>query len=285
MGWLNLVVGAANVAMNASQLQKMNEFGQIQQVGAVIEIVRNQMRDYIFRINQAKEDLLPYLEHHPVAVATGLRYLELELQSSGLKPESFSELSDKEYFATTQRSIQHDFLKVYELVPEQQKDTIEITVEAMITIDDLAYLVNNYSQVTALQNAQNDFAELEQNKPGMFAFSQQGEWNRQHIKKRQEVAQLVQLVDLEKFQELANHYHLTTQDACQEQYNIASEMIASVFTNVPVPQLQDNMDDSVVNSPALDSVIADSDRKECHKCGHLNSKHRVTCKNCQIPLT
>ena len=60
MSWLGTLIGAADLAVSVSNARQIGKIQEMQQVSQAAEALLAIMRDYIFRANQLKEELLYY---------------------------------------------------------------------------------------------------------------------------------------------------------------------------------------------------------------------------------
>ena len=297
MSWLRTIVDVADLAVgvnNAVQLSRMQEMGQ--QVQAV-EALRSVMREYIFRMNEAKEDLLLYKKQKPIAVVAGLYYLEAEIDSSPVKPEIFEDISDKEYISSTVRSIRQERMGLLELFTEEQHDLAKTTARALGSYEELIALSDIYDGLVQLSGLRDRYNALEKEKPkGFLANLKRNDWfDRQRSLKEQISATERQLGEGE-WEYLVAKYDVDSKEDCLKQQAQTEALILHVFGDTPVPQvslaqilsqkleLPEGGAQTAQGSPAAAQKASKPTKVECRVCGYQNSKHRTTCKNCRASL-
>ena len=284
MGWFELIFTAGEIGIEYAQFQKIKEVSQLQTYGMVAETIQIVLRNYIFNINNAKEDLLPYIKTNPSAVAAGLRSLELELDNSGVTPALFFQLTDKEYWATTQRNIRQTIFEIETSLTTEQKSAVESAAIARLQIEDLTFIVQTYDSVQTVSEAKAEMRYLEKNKPGVFSFGKQGECNRKYEFARSIIQRLEKQVDQARFEVIWAQHKFANKEDCIIAYTHAMEILQSVFHNVPYPKLPNSEEKNGTTSNLLERRKTALNENTCPKCGFVNSPHRVTCKNCHIAL-
>jgi hypothetical protein len=238
MSWLRAIVDVADLAVgvnNAVQLSKMQEMGQ--QVQA-IDALRSVMREYIFRMNEAKEDLLLYKKQKPIAVAAGLYYLEAEIDESPVKPEIFDDISDKEYISSTVRSIRQERMGLLEYFTEDQHDLAKTTARALGSYEELMALGGIYDEAVKLSDLKYKFNALESEKPkGFLANLKRNDWFERRNALRKQISATEGQLGEGNWEYLVAKYDVDSKDECLEQQAKTEALIRHVFGDTPVPRV------------------------------------------------
>ncbi|MEI2692597.1 MAG: hypothetical protein V9H69_23885 [Anaerolineae bacterium] len=152
MGWLDVInVGlnlgnAAISAGNAAKLEEMRRQGATTEAMLAITAI---LRDQIFRYKQTAEAILSSEGKSPKIAAASMKFLELNLDRSSIRPDLFLELSDKEYCAKTTRLIHENSVRMFgQLSPTEQLE-IGRVVEAADRKPDYEYYLANYANYQA----------------------------------------------------------------------------------------------------------------------------------------
>ncbi|MEI2692601.1 MAG: hypothetical protein V9H69_23905 [Anaerolineae bacterium] len=116
MGWLDVInVGlnlgnAAISAGNAAKLEGMRRQGATTEAMLAITAI---FRDQIFRYKQTAEAILFSEAKSSKIAAASMKFLQVNLDQSSIRPELFSDLSDKEYCANTTRLIRDNSARMF----------------------------------------------------------------------------------------------------------------------------------------------------------------------------
>lgn len=108
---LGLNLGNAAIsAGNAAKLEEMRRQGATTEAMLAITAV---FRDQIFRYKQTAEAILASEAKSPKVAAASMKFLQVDLDQSSIKPELFLDLSDKEYCANTTRLIRDNSVRMF----------------------------------------------------------------------------------------------------------------------------------------------------------------------------
>ncbi len=259
MSWLSAIVDVADLAVginNAVKLQKMQEMGNQMQV---VDALRSVMREYIFQANQTKEDLLMYKKRKPIAVAAGLYYLEAELEESPISPDVFDDISDKEYVASTLRSIRMERMEMLEYFSSDQRELAETTGHALNNYEELEILGTMHDEAVKLSKLKTKYKDLEKGKPrGFFANLKSTDWFNQRRESLFEIQRLEKQIGDADWEHLVAKHNAKTKEECLELQAQMRALITQVFKDMPVPQLSigdifaENLSESEVDSQQPD---------------------------------
>lgn len=310
MGWLSTAIDIAtfaavtNNAMKTSRLEDLRK--QAEQIGAIQGICR----DYIFRANQAKEDMLEYRGTKPLALAAGLAYLEGEIQESGITTEIFSDISDKEYLASTLRTIRQNRRELMELLDADQQKLVETASQSLRNFESLSFVVSSFDDAMRLQSLMEQQKENERRKPVprfLGGGREEREWQLRRDQLQTEISQLggpdayarwaTQWLAFghkskEELAKLLNNMEIVLQSVFQDRHFIPKLSLlptagpGAESTRSEAKMTWGGVTGRTLTSPVNAVAPAESDdgRVACPNCGYRNSKHRTTCKNCRNHL-
>ena len=161
MGWLNTVLDVTNVALNVNNSMKLTQLHQQGQAQILVQAVLKELRDEIFRIRQAAEDVLEQETLSPRIAAAAMRILQNEIADSPITQEIFSELGDKEFVASTHRLVRSNDQRMFNALPlESQREVVRVA-EASQQIQDTTYYLDHYDDAQKLKEAAATVKELQ----------------------------------------------------------------------------------------------------------------------------
>lgn len=153
MGWLNTALNAASLGVdlyNASQLSTLRRQGAD---AALIQAFIRHLRDQIFQFKQAADSALAMEARSTLAAAGAISIVADRLHDSGVTPELFLELGDKEYAAQTIRLIEENHRRLMaQLSPAEQGEVARV-VAAADRLPDYNYYLENYDDGRRLAEA------------------------------------------------------------------------------------------------------------------------------------
>lgn len=168
MGWLDLVLGAASASAgmyNASQLETLRRQGA---EAALIQAIIQYLREQIFEFKQMAEWALT-LEAQSAKLAAGaISVVELRLLSSGITPDLFQELGDKEYTKNTVRLIGDNKRRLLAMLSTDEQSEVGRVAAAAARLPDYNYYVSNFDAGRRLMEATSAVAEYEARNGCMF---------------------------------------------------------------------------------------------------------------------
>jgi len=309
MGWISTLFDVATLAVvanNSMQSARLEEMAK--QVGQV-EVIREICRNYVFRISQAKEDMLEFRTAKPLAVTAGLAYLEAELQESGVTPEIFSNISDKEYVAGTLRSLRQSRRELTELLDTDQQQLVNTAAQSLRQYEDLTFVVQTFDDATHLNHLLEEQQAHEKRRPAPRLFGggrEEREWQLRRDQLKTEIAQLGGADAYAQWRARWMSFEQKSKDELARRLSNMEIILQNVFVDrrfIPkiefIPTSTDGGELSEAGAEmtwknksggALAAVakpvpdVADDGRVSCPACGYRNSKHRTICKNCRNPL-
>ena len=156
MGWgdvISIGLGLGNAAINASNANTLQQM-KIQQVGEVLyrEFV-SAMRNAIFELKQTAEGVLAGEGASPLKAAGAMRILDHKLATSGITPDLFPELADKEYVAATANLVHSNSHRLYTALDKVQQAQVDQLVEHVRRLADYHYYLEHADGVSRLRIA------------------------------------------------------------------------------------------------------------------------------------
>lgn len=154
MGWgdvISIGLGLGNMAINSSNASKLNQM-KLQQAGeALYHEFITFMRNGLFNLKQAAESVLASEEESPLKAAGAMRILEYQLAASGITPDMFSELPDKEYAAATFKLINGNSNRMYAGLDKDEQPQVDQLVEHLQRLADLQYYLEHTENASRLR--------------------------------------------------------------------------------------------------------------------------------------
>lgn len=144
MGWLNTLL---DVGILAGQWSSMNKLEALKNQGAesaMIQAVLRELRNQIFNYKQSAEEIVAAEMQNPKRAAGAIKLLGLQLKESGITPEMFLDLSDKEYAAATARFIRDNGNRMLASLPADQQTEVNSFAAAAIRLPDYDYYLSNF---------------------------------------------------------------------------------------------------------------------------------------------
>lgn len=106
-----------------------------------------QLRTEIFRFRQTAQSALELAHTQPRLAAAAMSTLFRQLERSGIRPEQFPDLNDKEYIATTFRTVERSRNELLAAISPQTMPEIRDLAEIAAPLPELAYYVNHFDEV------------------------------------------------------------------------------------------------------------------------------------------
>jgi hypothetical protein len=141
--WLDLGLTVVNTGSNLSTAVATNEM-QDQQARAAEQ--RKQLlalRDRIFNIKQVLHDALALEAGNPLIAAAGVRFIELQIEHSGLSPSLFEDLSDKEYVNSVVRDVRGHSQRLRSRLSPADQANVEAVTQWQLVLSDLEYAIQH----------------------------------------------------------------------------------------------------------------------------------------------
>lgn len=157
MGWgdvISIGLGLGNMAINSSNASKLEQM-KLQQAGeALYREFITFMRNGLFNLKQTAESVLASEAESPLKAAGAMRILEYQLSDSGITPDMFSELPDKEYAAATFKLVKGNSSRLYASLPAAEQSQVDQLVQHMRQLPEYRYHLENADNVNRLREAQ-----------------------------------------------------------------------------------------------------------------------------------
>lgn len=153
MSWLNTLLDVGIISMQLSQRSKLEQLQQGQAAETLVRVVIQALREEIFKYRQAAEEILVLERKDPKVAAAAMKILFLRLKNLRLSADLFPEISDKEYFAATNRLIRENSTRlIRRLVPAEQKEVNRVAAVAD-ALSDLTYYLEKYQDAQKYRQA------------------------------------------------------------------------------------------------------------------------------------
>src|SRR5688572_3332055 len=100
MSWIKMVLDVASLGVEIANTQKLEQLRRQGIVNTFTQNVIRELRDQIFNYKQMAESILTTEATSPKQASGAIKILEARFNTSGITPDLFSELSDKDYVAS-----------------------------------------------------------------------------------------------------------------------------------------------------------------------------------------
>jgi hypothetical protein len=147
MGWLNTLLDAGILAAQVSSMSKLETLKKQGAQAAALQVVLAEIRRQIFNYKQEAEDILSMADQNPKLAAAALRILDQRLKASGITPDLFIDLSDKDYAASTIRLIRDSSNRLMAQLPPDEQAEVATVTAAAIRLPDYDYYTAHYADM------------------------------------------------------------------------------------------------------------------------------------------
>jgi hypothetical protein len=156
MSWLKMLdigLDVANAFISEHNATKLKELQMQGATAAFIEAIIKELRNQIFNYKQTAETILANETESPVIAAGAMKLLERRLADSGITPEVFQEITDKEYTATVIRLIRENSDRMFRRLSEGDRTEVARVASVASRLQDYNFYVDNYQKGKDLQKA------------------------------------------------------------------------------------------------------------------------------------
>lgn len=154
MGWgdvISIGLGLGNAALNASNASTLQQMKLQRASEAIYREFINLLRNGMFNLKQTAEDVLAGEEASPLQAAGAMRILDYQLSASGVTPDLFPEISDKEYAAATSRLINSNSSRMYAALDDHGKKQVDELLVHLKRLPELQYYLEYADNLSRLQ--------------------------------------------------------------------------------------------------------------------------------------
>ncbi len=156
MGWgdvISIGLGLGNLAINSSNAGKLQQM-KLQHAGeALYREFINTLRSGMFNLKQTTEGILAGEEASPLQAAGAMRILDYQLSASGVTPDLFPELADKEYAAATAKLISSNSNRMHAALDKTEQSQVDQLVQYVRQLTDCHYYLENADNADYLREA------------------------------------------------------------------------------------------------------------------------------------
>lgn len=156
MSWLKAIGIGLDIADAYIAEQNAKKLKELQMQGAAIALIEaliKELRNQIFNFKQTAEEILANESETPVIAAGAMKLLERRLLESGITPEVFQEITDKEYTATVIRLIRENSDRMLRGLSKEEQAEINHIASVASRLQDYEFYVENYQKGKDLQKA------------------------------------------------------------------------------------------------------------------------------------
>ncbi|MCS6843206.1 MAG: hypothetical protein NZ528_02615 [Caldilineales bacterium] len=159
MGWFNTILNAATAASAAYSAAQLRAMRQEQAEAAAIQAILTQLRDLAFQLRQMAESALSLEAQSPKVAAGALGVVEMQLQESGIIPDLFPTLADKEYTAQTYRLVANNKRRLYSLLTPNERAEVQEFLGVAKRLFDCNYYLEHLDDGRRLVKASDTIAK------------------------------------------------------------------------------------------------------------------------------
>lgn len=156
MSWLKAIGIGLDLADAYIAEQNAKKLKELQMQGAAIALIEaliKELRNQIFNFKQTAEAILVNEAETPVIAAGAMKLLERRLSESGITPDVFQEITDKEYTATVIRLIRENSDRMLRGLSKEEQAEINHVASVASRLQDYEFYVENYQKGKELQKA------------------------------------------------------------------------------------------------------------------------------------
>lgn len=159
MGWFNTMLNAAAAASSAYSAAQLRAMRQEQAEAAAIQAILTHLRNQAFQLRQMLESALSLEAQSPKVAAGALGVVEIQLQESGIIPELFPDLVDKEYAAQTYRLVANNKRRLHALLTPAERAEVQQFLEVAKRLSDCNYYLEHLDEGRRLVKAADTIAK------------------------------------------------------------------------------------------------------------------------------
>ncbi len=156
MSWLKAIGIGLDLADAYIAEQNAKKLKELQMQGAAIALIEaliKELRNQIFNFKQTAEEILSNESETPVIAAGAMKLLERRLLESGITPDVFQEITDKEYTASVIRLIRENSDRMLRGLSKEEQAEINHVASIASRLQDYEFYVENYQKGKELQKA------------------------------------------------------------------------------------------------------------------------------------
>lgn len=146
MGTLNTLLDLASLGVEISMADKLEAMRRQGAASAMMQALLSEIRNRVFKYSETAKNILAAEATAPVQAAGAMRLLEIRLQDSGLTPEMFNELSDKEYLSNTVRTVRENAGRLMGQLAPEGRQAADSMLSKATRLPDYDFYVENYAK-------------------------------------------------------------------------------------------------------------------------------------------
>lgn len=153
MGWFNTMLNVATAASSAYSATQLHSLRQQHAEAAAIQAILAHLRNQVFQLKQMAESALSLEAESPKVAAGALSIVEMHLQNSGITPDLFPDLADKEYAAQTVRLVANNMRRLTAQLTSAERAEVQQFMAVARRLPDYNYYLEHYSDGRRLAEA------------------------------------------------------------------------------------------------------------------------------------
>jgi hypothetical protein len=151
---LSNVLGTVSLIVSIDNSITLESIRAESEKEAIRRLIIDEMRKLIFRLKQTAEMVMMEGNTNHKLAAAAMRILENQLNDSRISPDTFRELSDKEYAYATIRSIREQSSLLFAQLSADEQSEVNEMVATNKRLADYDFYLTHYSNQLCLQEAQ-----------------------------------------------------------------------------------------------------------------------------------
>ena len=145
MSWVNTLLDTASLGVNIANAGKLAQLREQGATAGMVEAIVKELRNQIFNYKQKADHILEREGELPPKIIAGMmKLLETRLNESGIAPDWFPELSDKEYAATTFRLIHDNSERLFSQILSSEQAEVDQMIIAVNELPDYSYYLEHF---------------------------------------------------------------------------------------------------------------------------------------------
>jgi hypothetical protein len=153
MSVLNTLLDVASLSVEISMAQQLEAMQRQGMAAAMMKGIVNQLKDQIFKYSETSKNILAAETSYPLKAAGAMRLLEIRLDESGLSPDLFSELADKEYVSNTFRGVRENANRLTAQLSGDDRAQLEGMISKTARLPDYEYYVEHVERAKTYREA------------------------------------------------------------------------------------------------------------------------------------
>lgn len=235
MSWLKTLVEVADVAVTAKNAYDIHQIKKSQEQAAAVGVIQQYISASILELNDTFETLKLARRRRPIAVATGILYLESTVEERdmvAISQQAGLRSGDLQLLNKTVRDMRETRDELMRMMSPEQQRLVAVAAASMRKYDEIAFVIQGYNQRTQHRSLRAQLQDLNRKTPSMFSSGpDRREWNEQKRRTMEAMKVLEEHLTeaKEAWESLVKGYAGQSQGQLQEQANKMDALLQHVF--------------------------------------------------------